>query len=207
MPRSTDARAKALATAEHLFRTQGFAATGLTQIIETSGSPKGSFYFHFPGGKDELASEVIENYGARGRALIEHVAWHNSGNAPGFVRQLCAMFASEMRSSNFTLGCAIQNIAAEKAPMRSALNERLDKALASWTSAASSQFELCGLSRPEADRHAVTLIAALEGARTIARIQQSDAVFNLIADTLVGSLNPDLSAVPNTAKTNLAAKV
>jgi TetR/AcrR family transcriptional repressor of lmrAB and yxaGH operons len=55
MPRKTDARARAIATAERLFRIQGYTATGLTQIIEESGAPKGSFYFHFPRGKAQLA--------------------------------------------------------------------------------------------------------------------------------------------------------
>lgn len=39
MPRTTDARGKALETAERLFRTQGYTATGLTQILEESGAP------------------------------------------------------------------------------------------------------------------------------------------------------------------------
>ena len=55
-------------TAEDLFRRQGFAATGLAQIIEESGSPKGSFYFHFKGGKDQLAAEIVERFAARGVA-------------------------------------------------------------------------------------------------------------------------------------------
>src|ERR1700761_2496536 len=60
MPRRTDARARAIATAERLFRIQGYTATGLTQIIEESGSPKGSFYFHFPRGKAPLAAETSD---------------------------------------------------------------------------------------------------------------------------------------------------
>ena len=55
MPRTSDAREMAIQIAERLFAEQGYAATGLTQIIEESGSPKGSFYFHFPGGKRQLA--------------------------------------------------------------------------------------------------------------------------------------------------------
>ena len=65
MPRTTDARVKAIETAERLFRVQGYAATGLTQIIEESGSPKGSFYFHFPGGKRQLADETLAAFRAR----------------------------------------------------------------------------------------------------------------------------------------------
>jgi tetratricopeptide (TPR) repeat protein len=62
MPRKTDARDRAIATAERLFRIQGYTATGLNQIIEESGSPKGSFYFHFPRGKAQLAEEAIDHY-------------------------------------------------------------------------------------------------------------------------------------------------
>ncbi|MGL1418954.1 TetR family transcriptional regulator, partial [Vibrio parahaemolyticus] len=68
MEKTRDARTRALETAERLFRTQGFAATGLTQILDESGSPKGSFYFHFPDGKQQLAREVLDIYGNRVRA-------------------------------------------------------------------------------------------------------------------------------------------
>jgi TetR/AcrR family transcriptional regulator, lmrAB and yxaGH operons repressor len=70
MPRKTDARARAIATAERLFRIQGYTATGLTQILEESGAPKGSFYFHFPRGKAQLAEEAIDHYVASRIAVL-----------------------------------------------------------------------------------------------------------------------------------------
>jgi AcrR family transcriptional regulator len=38
-----DAKARAIAAAIRLIRMQGYAATGLSQILEESGAPKGSF--------------------------------------------------------------------------------------------------------------------------------------------------------------------
>jgi hypothetical protein len=44
-------------TAMRLFRRQGYASTGLQQILSESGAPKGSLYHYFPGGKEGLACE------------------------------------------------------------------------------------------------------------------------------------------------------
>lgn len=180
MPRLSPARNAALETAERLFRTQGYAATGLTQILDESGSPKGSFYFHFPNGKDGMAAEVIERYGARGRALIEHLSGRAKGDAPGFVHALCDAFEHEMTRSEFRLGCAIQNLAAEKAPGDPVLSQALDDAMTDWIDAIARHFAGCGLGPAEARRRALGLIAALEGARTLARIQRDGTVFRAV---------------------------
>jgi TetR/AcrR family transcriptional regulator, lmrAB and yxaGH operons repressor len=187
MARSSDARTKALATAERLFRIQGYAATGLTQIIDESGSPKGSFYFHFPGGKDALAAEVIDGYGARGRTLIEHLAEQTKGDASLFIRRLCMAFADEMRRSGFTLGCVVQNVGGEKAPLHPELTARLSQALGGWIDAIAVHLEACGYAAVEAAQHASVVIAALEGARTLARVQRDDTIFHAIAAVLTAT--------------------
>lgn len=186
MPRTSDARAKALDTAEDLFRRQGFAATGLAQIIEESGSPKGSFYFHFKGGKDQLAAEIVERFAARGVLAIRGVAAATPGNAVGFVRMLCAGFAQEMRASDYTLGCALQNIATEKAPGDPRLTALVDAGLESWVEAVAGHLSACGVAEPHPLARA--FIAALEGARTLARASRSDAVYSAIADSFAAAL-------------------
>lgn len=46
-------------TATRLFQLQGYHATGLNQILKESNAPKGSLYYYFPKGKEELALECI----------------------------------------------------------------------------------------------------------------------------------------------------
>lgn len=59
MPRNQESKMKILSTASVLFQKQGYHATGLNQIIKESGCPKGSLYYYFPEGKEQLATEAI----------------------------------------------------------------------------------------------------------------------------------------------------
>ncbi|MCU0948394.1 MAG: TetR/AcrR family transcriptional regulator [Porphyrobacter sp.] len=179
MARTSDARDKALATAESLFRSQGFAATGLAQIIAESGAPKGSFYFHFPGGKDQLAAEIIARFAARGVAGIAAAARAAPDDAAGFVDCLCAGAAAEMRASGFALGCALQNIAAERAPDDPVLTPLLRAGFDAWVAAVADHLEQRGAPNPQ--DLALALIASLEGARSLARTSQSDAAFAAVS--------------------------
>lgn len=59
MKNKTDSKEKILAVAASLFQIKGYNATGLNEILKESGSPKGSLYYYFPNGKEELALEAI----------------------------------------------------------------------------------------------------------------------------------------------------
>ncbi|MCB2310235.1 TetR/AcrR family transcriptional regulator [Clostridium tagluense] len=60
MNNKTDSREKILTTASRLFQLKGYNATGLNEILKESSSPKGSLYYYFPNGKEELAVEAIK---------------------------------------------------------------------------------------------------------------------------------------------------
>ncbi len=46
-----------------LMRRHGYGATGLKELLQAAGVPKGSFYHHF-GSKEEFTATVIERYAA-----------------------------------------------------------------------------------------------------------------------------------------------
>ena len=182
MPRKTDARANAIATAQRLFRIQGYTATGLTQIITESGAPKGSFYFHFPRGKAQLAEEAIDQYVASRIAVLRNISVNTTGDAESFVRLIFSTFAAEMVASDFQYGCLMQNLANELPTLDAELTKRVARGFVDSTEIIAEHFRGCGFAPARASSTAAALVAALEGARTIARLERTPAVFDALAD-------------------------
>ncbi|WP_448044285.1 TetR/AcrR family transcriptional regulator [Bradyrhizobium liaoningense] len=57
-----------------LFQAHGYHGTGLAMLIEHAGIPKGSFYHHFPGGKEELAVATLEWLQSEVRDFLDKLA-------------------------------------------------------------------------------------------------------------------------------------
>jgi TetR/AcrR family transcriptional repressor of lmrAB and yxaGH operons len=176
--RTTDAREKAIETAERLFRVQGYAATGLNQIIEESGAPKGSFYFHFPCGKRELAAEVLAVYRVKTSAGFRTLAEKAAGDPGKFVRALAKNVAEGMRASDWAMSCAAQTLAQELAPGDAEMTDALGALFNEWVEIAAA---VVGPSDDRQSARALALVAALEGARTLARALRSIAPFDAVA--------------------------
>jgi len=187
MPRKTDARDNAIATAERLFRIQGYTATGLAQILEESGSPKGSFYFHFPRGKTQLAEEAIDGYVGRRIAVLRNISTNTTGDARNFICQLFDTFAAEMVAADFQYGCLMQNLANELPALDPELTARVARGFVDSTEIVVQHFRQCGFGPGRASATAASLVAALEGARTIARLERTPAIFDALARVSVQS--------------------
>ena len=182
MTRRTDARAQAIAAAMRLFRVQGYTATGLNQILAESGAPKGSFYFHFPRGKGQLAEEAIDQYVASRSAVLRTIAADTTGDPAKFVDRLFEVFAAEMVATNFEYGCLMQNLANELPALDPELTARVARGFTDATEIIAAHFKACGFAPARASSAATALVAALEGARTIARLERTPAVFKALAE-------------------------
>src|SRR5262245_9009013 len=111
MPRPDRSRAALVDTAAQLFRRQGYAATGVNQILEVAAVKAGSLYHHFPDGKQELAAAVVETVGGdierRLRAFLDTGA-PVADIVDGWIDLLTSGLASDQRD-----GCPIEPIATE----------------------------------------------------------------------------------------------
>jgi TetR/AcrR family transcriptional regulator, lmrAB and yxaGH operons repressor len=101
---ATDTRDRLLDAASRLIQQRGYHGTSVSEILEESGAPKGSLYFHFPGGKNQLVTEAARISVERSTQWLRETFSNMKEPAKG-VRDLFATYAAIMRETNFTFGC------------------------------------------------------------------------------------------------------
>lgn len=71
----SNSREQILLTTCDLLENQGFHGTGLNEIVKESGAPKGSLYYYFPDGKEEIVAETVRFAGQRtAERICSHLA-------------------------------------------------------------------------------------------------------------------------------------
>jgi TetR/AcrR family transcriptional repressor of lmrAB and yxaGH operons len=159
-------------TAMRLFRRQGYAATGLQQIVAESGAPKGSLYHYFPSGKEALGESAIELAGGLMREMLEGLAARHR-DPVAFLRAYCRTMAGWMQESGFASGCPIATTLLETAPQSPAITAAGARAIDGWIEVVGGVFARSGIARREARARAQLVIAAMEGALILARVRRS----------------------------------
>lgn len=164
---------------------QGFAATGLTQVIEVSGAPKGSFYYHFREGKEQLAVEALQLAGGKIEELLRAL-----GGATDDPVELVSRFVdaeiTQMTRSSYRQGCPIATVALEMASESESIRTACQRIYAGWISALSEAFTpRLGDRAADAAEH---VIAALEGALLLARVAQDPGPLRRTRDLLISGV-------------------
>lgn len=156
-----------------LFREQGYASTGLQQILAESGAPKGSLYHYFPEGKEELALAAVERAGELIAEMLTAAAEAHPDDPGAFTRRYCRTMAGWMAESEFQAGCPVATALLETAPgspdMTAAGNRVFDR----WIEIIAEVFVAAGSTRREARIEAQQLLGSMEGALLLARVRGS----------------------------------
>lgn len=178
MARRTDTRRRLLRTAAGLFRHQGYNATGLNQVLAQGQAPKGVLYFHFPGGKEQLAAEAIAFSGGELREAIAE-AVTKAPDAVAGILALGDLFARTLEDSGFREGCPVATVALEAAdnePIRAAC----DGVYSSWLQGLSMRLRGWGVAKEEAGPLAAVVLSSLQGALMLARVQRDVTVVRVV---------------------------
>jgi TetR/AcrR family transcriptional repressor of lmrAB and yxaGH operons len=172
MAKASDSKGKTLAAAARLFRQQGYHGTALHDILDAGGSPRGSLYFHFPKGKEEIGEAALTLAGEAVRAAIAKAA-ETSENAEVFVMRIARGMASDLERSGYKEGCPIATTALETAAQSDVLGAATRDAFRKWEHEIKRGLERFGMTSGDADLAATLVLSQLEGALLLARTYRS----------------------------------
>jgi len=168
-----------------LLRRQGYAATGVSDILRLAGAPKGSLYYHFPGGKSELAAAAVTEAGALVARTLEEIAAAADGPVD-FIKRYCTLLERWLQESGFRSGCPIATTLLETAPQSGIIRAAGARALDDWVAVIAAVFDADRrLPAAAARRRAALVIAAVEGALMLARTHRSTEPLALVRDELI----------------------
>jgi TetR/AcrR family transcriptional repressor of nem operon len=112
-------------------RSTGYAATGVTEILDEAGVPKGSFYHHFAS-KEAFAKEVLELY-VRGENERARKIFGDGKTAPlkrlrRYFEELISVYGPTAKIS----GCLVGNLSLEIADHSDSIQSVLHQSFSSW---------------------------------------------------------------------------
>ena len=178
--KAAENRARIVETAARLFREKGFDGVGLDAIMKEAGLTHGGFYGHFTS-KEDLAAEAVA------RAMEQGAGWQSRyANVADFVSD----YLSESHFADRANGCVLAALGADVARrgggVRSGVTSFVRTALE----------RLAGLCRGTAAtrrRRAITTLAGVVGAMTLARAVEDPGLSDEILSTarqVFGSTRP-----------------
>lgn len=156
----------------HLIEQQGYHGTGLNQIIKESGAPKGSLYYYFPNGKEELVAEAIKEYG---QSLINRIqSVLIDATDPAEVTQLIFInLAKKMDESQCTKAGSFASVTLETANSSAILQKACKTMYDGCTNAYQEMLQKHGFSKARAVQIASFITSSMEGAIVLCRAKRN----------------------------------
>ena len=192
-------RDRIVATAAQLYGRYGYNGVGLKQVAAESGSPIGSLYHFFPGGKDELAAEALRMSGAGYQLLVEGIL-QSAPDLESAIRISFASAAEVLAASDYADACWIETVALEVASTNEPLRQVTAEIFAGWIEAATGWMEGHGLEGPQARELGITYITGLEGAFVLSRSLRSREPLLATGEMLAAAALAALAASRPTVK-------
>jgi TetR/AcrR family transcriptional repressor of nem operon len=135
MPRSPnpEVRRRLLAAGLELVHARGFAASGVKDITDAAGVPKGSFYAYFPS-KEAFAAAILEHYWADIENRLLPIL-DADGSAQDRITRFFHGLADEHEAGDFLLGCLVGNLSLELGGSSEPVRSELVRILGRWDAA------------------------------------------------------------------------
>lgn len=160
--------------------TKGPKASSFSELIKATGTPRGSIYHHFPGGKDELVSAAIK---LAGQQTLESIARTRGEPAQVVAEVFLTTWRQLLTTTNFTIGCSV--VAVSISSDNKSLLKTANSIFRAWQKLLSELLKIGGLTQANAVATATMLIAGAEGAIILSRAKRSIEPFDSVTKSLL----------------------
>jgi len=178
-----DTRTRMIETTARLLQHRGYHGTSLSDILEASGAPRGSLYFHFPGGKDQLAIEATRAAIEEATAALRQALAEARTPAQG-VRAYAEAAGRLMRETDYTFGCPVAPVILDAAGGVEELAQLCRQAFETWAGMMRAAFVAAGMPGKRAQALALLVMSSIEGLLLIARANRDCSALMTVAAEL-----------------------
>ena len=179
----SNAREQILRTTCDLLEKQGYHGTGLNEIVRESGAPKGSLYYYFPAGKEQITAEAVLQSGQAVSERIRH-GLAASKSAPTAIHDFILLIAENVERSGFAAGSPLTAVAMETATTSERINLACREAYGMLQAAFKQKLLESGFSSSKADELATFITASVEGGIILSRVSHTADPLRLVARQL-----------------------
>ena len=168
---AADSKQRMIRSAYQLFRERGYSGTGFREINAHSGVARGAIYHHFPGGKAQLAEEVIKLSGTEIGDALEDFA--SNADPVATVSAFVAGWEQHLREHEFRAGCAIVAVISESQHETPRIANAAAEAFGRWRAVLADTLNRAGVPPTRSRQLATLAVSAVEGAVVLARAERS----------------------------------
>src|ERR1700727_1395019 len=133
-----------ISSAAALIGAHGLSGTSFSDVLADSGAPRGSIYHHFPGGKRQLAGDVIEWTSGQ---ILGYMRACPANTAEGVLAWFVDLWRQSVLASGGCGGCPVAGVAMDADDEELTVAARA--ALAAWSAPPAPPLEAAGV---QADR-------------------------------------------------------
>ena len=182
---NSSSRASMICSAAALFGSRGLSATSFSDVLADSGAPRGSIYHHFPGGKKQLAEDVIS---WTSEQVLGHLRACPADTPSGVLAWFIDLWRQSVAASGGSSGGPVAGVAIDTSGTGGDLIDAARAAFSDWTALLAGQLQAAGVPAYRAGPIATVTLAAMEGALILCRAERSIQPLETTAQELMNLL-------------------
>ncbi|NKE58132.1 TetR/AcrR family transcriptional regulator [Lentzea sp. PSKA42] len=176
--------------AADMIRRRGLNATSIREVAKHAGTPLGSTYHYFPGGKNQLATEAVRWAGDTVSKVL--AAKLRKGPVDG-LKAFFGLWRQIVTETDFQAGCPVLAVSIEETASADALAAAAE-AFRTWSGQLENSLQDHGVAAGRAKSLAQLVVAAAEGAVAMCRAQRSIDPLDNVASELTTLLETAVEA-------------